>query len=214
MKTERIVEKVKVISVNENVFDQKYREKSLAFFDLISKEKFRDAYYVINNKGEENTFSITTLKNGKPMSLPESKFYQALGLNQKSVSNKDLEDIFGKTLIVISKSDFFKRVRKEIIKIERRRFWKKFKKIHDVTSIIESLQKGEEIIVEVVHRGDELIPKSSLRIEENSFCLNTGGVIKEITATEALDYIVSYIKRQTHKKDDSLREFIVNTFMS
>jgi hypothetical protein len=221
------------LKINHDIFDEKYRAKNIAFFNLISSSKFKEAYYVCGDTEEYDTLSIITIKNERPMTLPINIFNQALGSNvltRETVETQEVSIIFGGRISKIERRAFNKRVKEATISNETRKFWDRVEVTESINSILYVLQSGGDIVIqESIDHKKNKVPVVSVRLKDDTFyavkinclkslsgnckCENHNRYFeKKIPPAEALSMITDYLSR-TDRKPEGFREAIKNIFI-
>jgi hypothetical protein len=222
------------LKINHDIFDGKYRAKNIAFFNLISSGKFKEAYYVCGDTEEHDTLSIITIKNERPMTLPISIFNQALGsevLSRESAESQEVSIIFGGRISKIDRRVFNKKVKETTISNETRKFWDRVEATESINSILYVLQSGGDIVIQDIYDYKKnKVPVLSVRLKDDTFyavkinCMKflSGSCEcekhnryfeKKISPTEALSMITDYLSRTGDKKPEGFRETIRNIFI-
>lgn len=170
-------------TIDDTIFNNEYKAKNIAFFNLIDSGKYEKAYYVYASENKNNidndTISIITPKSKKPMSLPVKLFLRALyknAYNDILINRDNINNytslVFDKDLEVIDKTEFFKKMNEEIALNQTKNFWGRIEKMEQIKKIIEMLQLGQEIVISVTkdYKG-ELIENQVLFIRDDLFIL-------------------------------------------
>jgi hypothetical protein len=216
------------LKVNHDIFDEKYRAKNIAFFNLINNGKFKEAYYVCGDTEEYDTLSIITIKNERPMSLPINIFNQAVGsklLTRETVESQEILVIFGGRIKRIERRDFNKKVKETTISNETRKFWNRVEITESINSILYVLQSGGDVVIQ----KSSNMPVVSVRLRDDIFyvvkinCLKSLNgncnceshsryFEKKISPTEALNLITDYLSK-SDKKTEGFKEIANNIFI-
>jgi hypothetical protein len=222
------------LKINHDIFDERYRAKNIAFFNLINSGKFKEAYYVCGDTEEYDTLSIITIKNERPMTLPINIFNQAIGstmLNRETVESKDILSIFGGRIARVERREFNRKVKETTISNETRKFWDRVETTESINSILYVLQSGGDVVIqESLDHKKNRVPVVSVRLKDDTFysvkinclkslngscnCENHNKYYeKKISPAEALGLITDYLSRTDNKKSGDFKEIVQNIFI-